>query len=262
MNFLIPIDFSENSLRAARFALTHYPNGNFTLLHIVNVRQAGATMVVDINHELKASSRKKMDSTLEDFEKEFPDRAIKAKVEVGQFAETILQETDNTQADFIVMGTKGASGLDEVLLGSNAYLAIKDSLIPLIVINSSYDLKAPQKVLLASDFEGDLKNEVVKPLIDLKHKFNAEIHVIHITPMGEGSRTRMKINSLIDDEVERFHIIESDNIENAIANYVSEHDYDFLVLAPKYRGIIKNLFHQSVTKRICASARTPLIVLK
>ena len=262
MNILIPIDFSNNSIQAAKFGLTHYTEANITLLYIVSVRQAGATMVMDINQELRVLNLKKMEGMVEELKTSFPNAKLAGKVEVGLFSETVVEEIENTEADALILGTKGASGIDEVLLGSNAYLAIKNAPIPLIVLNESYGLKPPKKILLASDFEGDLSDKVVQSLIDFKDKFGAELHVIHISDSGRGDNVKLKINHLIDDIVDRFHVIVADNIEDEIVSYAIDNQYDFIALAPKYRGIIKNLFHQSVTKKISASAKTPLLIMK
>ena len=85
MTILIPIDFSENSIHAARYAMTHYPEAAFTLLYIVNVRQAGATMVVDINGDLQKFYRKRMVKTIAELEGKFRKIKMEGKVEIGLF---------------------------------------------------------------------------------------------------------------------------------------------------------------------------------
>lgn len=262
MTILIPIDFSENAIHAAKYALTHYPEASFYLLHIVNVRQAGATMAVNINNDLQKFYQNRMVKTQAELETLFPAASINIKVEIGLFSETIIEEIENCKADLLVIGTKGASSIDEVLLGSNAYLAIKIASIPLLVITASHSLEAPKKILFASDFEGDLSDKVVQPVLDFKNKFNIEMQVIHVTHSGEMEHVKMKINHLIDDAVSRFHVVNDENIENTIVEYAKENEFDFIVLAPKYRGMIKNLFHKSVTKKISASAKTALLILK
>ena len=262
MTILIPIDFSETSLKAAHFAMKHYADAKFKLLHIVNARQAGATMVVDINSDLQKFYQKRMIKVQAELEQKFPNVKIEGKVEIGLFSETIVEEIENCSADLLVLGTKGASGVDEILLGSNAYLAIKNATIPLLIINPSHPMVAPKKLLFASDFEGDLEDNVVQHVLNFKNKFKAEMHVIHVNTSGEGDDVKLKINHLIDNVVERFHIVNDENIENAIVEFAEKENFDFIVLAPKYRGIIRGLFHKSVTKRICASARTALFVIK
>lgn len=262
MTILIPIDFSDNSLKAVNYALKHYGDANIKLLHIVNARQAGATIVIDINSDLQKFYQKRMVKTRAELEAKYPKAKIEGKVEIGLFSETIVEEIENCNADLIVLGTKGASGVDEILLGSNAYLAIKNSTIPLLIINPTHNLEAPKKLLFASDFEGDLKDNVVQHVLNFKNKFKADMHVIHVNHSGEGNDVKLKINHLIDDVVERFHVVNDENIENAIVDFAQKEEFDFIVLAPKNRGLIRSLFHKSVTKRICASAKTALFIIK
>ena len=131
-----------------------------------------------------------------------------------------------------------------------------------MVINAEHTMAPPTRLLFASDFEGDLEDKVVKPVLDFKNKFNAEMHVIHINHSGEGDDVKMKINNLIDKVVDRYHIVNDENIENAIVEFAQEEGVDFIVIAPKYRGVIAGLFHKSITKRISASARSALFILK
>jgi len=262
MNLLIPIDFSKNALNAARFAFTNYPGSNFTLLNIVHSKQAGAIMAVNINQDLKVVHQGKMTKTIVDFKNDFQNLNITGKVEIGLFAETIIEEIENTSADIIVLGTNGSNRMDEVLFGSNAYLAIKNSSVPLIIIPENYDLKPPKKILLASDFEGNISNETAQPLLDFINRFGAEIHVLHISRPDQINKVKARINSTLDNEIHKFHIIASDDVINDIITYAKKHDFDFLALAPKYRGIIKNLFHKSVTKQVSALAKCPIFIMK
>ncbi|MDX1350764.1 MAG: universal stress protein, partial [Putridiphycobacter sp.] len=105
MTILIPIDFSETSLKAAHFAMKHYADAKFKLLHIVNARQAGATMVVDINSDLQKFYQKRMIKVQAELEQKFPNVKIEGKVEIGLFSETIVEEIENCSADLLVLGT-------------------------------------------------------------------------------------------------------------------------------------------------------------
>ncbi|MFK8037061.1 MAG: universal stress protein [Crocinitomicaceae bacterium] len=262
MTILIPIDFSDSSIHAAKFALTHYPDAGFCLLHIVNARQAGSTILVDINEDLQKFFHERMVKTLAELEMLFTDTKIEGKVEVGFFSETLVEEIENSEANLVVIGTNGASSIDEILLGSNAYLAIKNSSIPLLVIPPNHSLATPKRILFTSDFEDDLADKVVQPILDFKNKFNADMHVLHVSHSGAEDDVKMKINHLIDDVVSRFHVVGEENVENTIVEYADEHEFDLIVLAPKSRGIIRGLFHQSTTKKVSAGMKTALFVIK
>ena len=85
--------------------------------------------------------------------------------------------------DLIVMGTKGASGLDRILFGSNAAKTIDHATCPVLSIPQGKRFKPFKKILLFSDFS-ELKTEL-QDTIPLAKKFKCAIEVVH---MNESSR--------------------------------------------------------------------------
>ena len=55
--------------------------------------------------------------------------------------------------DLIVMGTKGASGLKEVLFGSNTVHVIKNAKCPVLAVPSEFVFESPREILFPSDYE-------------------------------------------------------------------------------------------------------------
>lgn len=57
-------------------------------------------------------------------------------IEVGIGFSAILEEAKRIQADMIVMGTHGRSGLEKVLVGSTAERVVRNALIPVLTVRS------------------------------------------------------------------------------------------------------------------------------
>ena len=57
-----------------------------------------------------------------------------------------------------------------------------------------------------------------------------------------------------------FHEVHSDNIPNAINDYINEHPVDMLALCNVHRNLFQRLFHRSVTKDLAAVSRCPIFV--
>ena len=60
-----------------------------------------------------------------------------AVVVSGTAAETILLEAEARAADLVVMGSRGLSGLEHLLLGSVAEKVLRRSPVPLLTVRSS-----------------------------------------------------------------------------------------------------------------------------
>jgi nucleotide-binding universal stress UspA family protein len=261
MKILIPTDFSENAKKALNYAIVCFPKASFTLLHITYIYQAGATMVVDVNLELKELGEKKMESYIEELKKEYPDIKINGKVDMGYFSETIVEAIEEEHYDLIAMGTKGASGMKEILIGSNAADAIKNINRSMIVVPHQVKIKKPKRILLSSDFTSESLKLEYQIIDDLREKFNAEIELLHVFTNNERLED-ISYSDLMEKKEVDIHVLENDNIEDTILQFAHENKFDMIALAPKHRGFIKNIFHHSVTKKLSMHTDIPLFIWK
>ena len=136
---LLPVDGSESSLRAAQHvaalarALPHLE------VHLVNVQPHGDDWMV---RRVLAPDR------LERLEREWaesalaPARAVLAEAgahlhehfEQGDVAKTIVRLADELGCDLLVMGTRGLSSLNEILLGSVANKVLHLARTPITLV--------------------------------------------------------------------------------------------------------------------------------
>ena len=102
---------------------------------------------------------------------------------VSAIGKTVYKE----EIDFIVMGTKGASGLKEVFMGSNTYKVINEiDFCPIIAVPDDY--KADGKLdsmLLATGYEHLFENYELRPLLNLAENFNAKLWIAHVGGLDE-----------------------------------------------------------------------------
>jgi hypothetical protein len=78
---------------------------------------------------------------------------------LGSVYKGISESIANQNPDLIVMGSKGASGLDEVIVGSNTEKVVRTAACPVITIKAETDVSKMKKVvkLTESDIEGIVK---------------------------------------------------------------------------------------------------------
>ena len=261
MKILIPTDFSDNAKRALAYALVNFPNTSFTLLHITYIPQAGATMVVDVNLELKELAEKKMKTYIDELKEQNSHITIDGKVETGYFSETIIEKFEKGGYDLLVLGTKGASGLKEVLIGSNTADAIKHVDAKIIVVPENTQIKPPKRILLSSDFTSESLKLEYSIIDNLRELFNAEIDLVHVFRSNERLQD-VSYSELMEKKDVDIHVLESVDVEKTIIDFANDNNFDMIVLVPKNRGFIKNLFHQSVTKKISMHTNVPLFIWK
>jgi nucleotide-binding universal stress UspA family protein len=131
---LVAVDFSESSLHALRhaasLAATH--NASLTVLHV------GEPLHPDWFFDttrIQTELIQKADAALKDAAGKFCE-GIKSKTEMrfGHPVETIVEASDKMNADVIVIGTHGHTGVKRALLGSVAERVARHASRPVLIV--------------------------------------------------------------------------------------------------------------------------------
>jgi len=137
---LVPYDFSDASAEAVRQAAAwaNTLDAEITLLHVVEPVVYPEFYSVDVlpdNLIMRLTTRS--EEALDKAAAELLDgRGCTTLVEVGRAADTIVNLADPEQFDFVVMATRGLSGLEHVLLGSVAEAVLRRCRVPMLTIPS------------------------------------------------------------------------------------------------------------------------------
>lgn len=122
---LVPVDFSENSLRAAHMALDLAPDAHITFLHVFDVVVEEQMQYVNVPHDiiheyhLKAGedARAELNQFVDDLQ-QGGQRSFSRVVQFGHPGHAICDYAKSMKPDLIVVGKHGKSRLEELLLGS------------------------------------------------------------------------------------------------------------------------------------------------
>ena len=141
---LCPIDFSENSLEALRYAAHTALKENATvyLIHIVDSRvyDYGGPIYEPITPAMKpaidqASKDQLRDKLLEKVPKEIKGR-VETVVSFGVPFVEIIKAARDYDIDLIIMGTHGRSGISHMLIGSVAEKVVRKAPCPVLTVRS------------------------------------------------------------------------------------------------------------------------------
>ena len=141
-------DPSAQKIAEAGYSLARAMNARVILLHVISDASAYASLnyspimgfdnfnnlnVIEpvITDELL---RKTAQEYLDKSKKHLEDENIETVVKDGDFGNSILDVAAEMNADIIVMGSHGRSGLDKILMGSVAEKVLHHSSIPLFII--------------------------------------------------------------------------------------------------------------------------------
>ncbi len=141
---LCPIDFSENSLEALRYAAHTALKENATvyMIHIVDSRvyDYGGPIYEPIMPDMKpvidqASKDQLRDKLLEKVPKEIKGR-VETVVSFGVPFVEIIKAARDYDIDLIIMGTHGRSGISHMLIGSVAEKVVRKAPCPVLTVRS------------------------------------------------------------------------------------------------------------------------------
>lgn len=130
---LVPVDFTDYSEKAiVRADKLAGADGRLILQHVVTAPlhpsfyAGGATRMFQVDPELPDRIREQLKGLYEG--------AGELVVTEGNAAEEILKAADSHEVQMIVMGTRGLSGLDHVLLGSVTERVIRQAKVPVFAV--------------------------------------------------------------------------------------------------------------------------------
>lgn len=192
---------------------------------------------------------------------------IKQVVEVGNPYFVITEKIEQENVNLVIMGTKGASGLEEVLIGSNTERVVRHANCPVITIKKKRDYTKIHNIAFASNFEGD-QAHVVEELFKLQDIFKAKLHLVKInTP--NNFETNRTINKEMKIFVEKYNIsnyslnIYNDYIEeDGIVYFCEDIGADMIALATHGRTGIMHLLSGSIAEDIVNHAKRPVWTCK
>lgn len=268
-NILLPTDFSDNAGRAIRYAFTMFgKNAKFTLLNTYEVPHSGTSMLVSIADILKDESEKSLKIQLKALTDEFPHLSsqIESLSQMGAPETVIKHLTEKKDYDLVIMGTKGATGLKEVLVGSVASNVMQNAACPVFAVPETAVLSVPRKILFAVD---DVSlNEGVFPteLASLVRRFDAELMVLNIIPEGDkdnvgtAAGNKRQPTSVFQGVKHSFHFEEGNDLNKAIAGFAKKNKVDILAMVTRRTDFFSRLFGRSSTTKMIQHIDVPIIV--
>lgn len=270
---LVPVDFSDSSEYAAKLAsrVAKKSDSEVHLLHMVELPSGIVDMGAGSNFSIPESMlylRKVRDKLLNYKEKHFSDKtSVKHAIRFQNPFDGIKEYGDKIEADLIVMGSKGHSEFEEILIGSNTEKAVRNLKTPVLVVKRDDEKFKPKNLVFASSFKTDNK-EAFEKFLDFANKFNSKIHLLKInTPrkFESTSETRKNIEDFVKDynlPKHTVNVYSDSSIEKGVLNFSKDIDADLIAMSTHGRSGLSHLFNNSVTKNLSKNALKPILTFR
>ena len=273
---LVPYDFSEQAQYALDFTTnlaSKLDNITVEVLHVLEIptntslgTMGGGEMMPEIENQIffvELTERRK--KQMKELEEKFKSQKFefKTKLKLGNAFQAISESINEEKPDLVVMGSKGSSGLEEVLVGSNTEKVVRNAKCPVVTIKSPVDPKDLKKIVFASDFREN-SDEVAARIKRLQKLFGAELYLVNVNTPGSFESTRESI-SRIKHYVKKYsfenfkaEIYNSSSEESGIIEFAEDIDADLIAMATHGRTGFLHLITGSIAEDVVNHAKRPV----
>lgn len=186
---LVPCDFSEQSVSAFQLAvdLSEQAKREVHLLHVVELPVMHDSMLMPtlafeatLLKELADNAENQFKKIKAEYASEIP---VITKVVFGGTSMMILDYIKEAEIELVVMGTKGASGLRELVIGSNAEKIVRRASCPVITVRKHTKLHTIKNIVFPNSLEQD-QEDLVQHVKALQDFLKATLHIVWINTPG------------------------------------------------------------------------------
>lgn len=269
---LVPTDFSEyaeNALKTAAL-IAKKNNSELFILHLLELPNqmndaiSAGNSIPEVMLFIKKANEVLQKMREQPYLNGIP---VYASVQLEKPFNGILSFNKKNDIDLIVMGSHGTSGIEEILIGSNAEKVVRLSEIPVLVVKKEIDELKFSNFVFASDFSEETK-EPFKKMIQFAEIFNANLSLVMISTPNS-FKTTVDAEQTMNRYVESYniknyslHIFNDTNIENGITNFSKKIDADLIGLCTHGRTGLNLFFNGSISEDLVNHSTKPLITFK
>ncbi|RNC91973.1 MAG: universal stress protein [Allomuricauda sp.] len=275
---LIPTDFSNNAWNAICYAVQLFKDQEceFFLLNtytpvIPSSRfMAPMTNAVRIEDAIRESSENGLQHTVARIQKEYPNdkHSFETISSFNLLVDEVKDVVESHGIALIVTGTKGASGMEEVFMGSNTVQIIKSTKkCPILAIPQHFEFTTPSEIAFATDFYRFYSQSELQPLLNMAKSFKATIRIVHV---------QYKIKAL--SELQQFNLNMLRKYFAGVAHYVhtvseltsvshtldvfsKELDIHLLAMLHYQHSYMEKMTREPIVKRTAFHTQIPLLVI-
>ena len=269
---LVPTDFSKHAEYALRVAaqIAKKNNSKIYLLHMLELPHQGSDAVssgsaIPQIMYFKEMAINKLETLMDaDF---LEGINVSEIIQFGKAFDGIMEISKKNSVDLIVMGSHGASGYEEMFIGSNAEKVVRSSDVPVLVIKNEIEEFKANKLVFASDFSDEIKKPFAK-LVEFATIFNSHLDLVMINTPNSFKSTAVA-EKIMSDFLEETnftnystHIYNDVNVEKGILNYSSSVDADLIGMCTHGRTGFSHFFNGSISEDLVNHTVRPVITFK
>lgn len=263
-NFIVPIDFSEDSLKGLEWAILFSQKKTITIqmVYVLSHSSKFHTSMMEQEQNFAENQFKKM---IEDYEPRLGHQSkLNYIIKKGKVYKEIVNQVNSYKNSVVSSSTHGASGFEELFIGSNALKIMAATDQPVFTLRTKIpsDVK---KIVVPIKRDADTRQKTLIAA-DLAELFGAELHVISITSLT-GEQDLSRLGSFSNQVVNYFKArklkavtktLVGDHLPNLTCNYAEAVNADLIIIMASPVDKL-NVLLGSYEQQMVSTANVPLL---
>ncbi len=267
---IIPTDFSPVATNAMNYGIDMAKaiHASVLLYHVyqVPVSISDTPVLLLSVDDLKKNAEEKI-AALKAQAEHIVSGSIKiyAETQLGNVADEIENLCKRINPFAVVMGTKGHSGIEKVVFGSNTISVVKHLTWPVICIPPGKEYgNGIKKIGFACDFKNVVETTPAHFIKSFVNEFNAELHVLNVDHQNKHFTTEVPqqsalLHTMLEDVKPQYHFIDNKDIEDGINDFAEHNNLDLIITIPKKHKLLEGLFRPSPFKQLVFHSHVPVM---
>ena len=194
-NFIVPIDFSVESLNGLKMAILFSKKTQISI-HLVFVLQKTSESDKQALESEQKLAEENFKRIIDDFMPQLGSNSqLSFIINKGRVYQEVVNLASQIPDSVITASTHGASGFQELFIGSNAFRIISATDKPVITLRKNYCPAVIERIVMPIDMSADSRQKVPYTT-EVAKLFGAEIHVVGVHT-SRGKQNIKKIRSYV-----------------------------------------------------------------
>lgn len=272
---IVPIDFSKYSEYALKVAALFAKKYNLTVyaLHMLDMQEFSISESPSTKQEKGIFFLKLAEKKFKKFlEKSYlQDVNIVPIIKHYKVFSEVNKVAEEINADLIIMGSHGATGLKEFFVGSNTEKVIRYANIPVLIVKNEMNDVDFKNIVIATDFSDESVSAFKNSLQTLDF-LKAKKHILYVNLPNERFKTTPEMEIMannfltqVDGNVDRMinvNFVCARSIEKGILDFANVSGADLIVTITHGRKGISHIFEGSISEDLSNHAALPIMTFK
>lgn len=264
---LIATDFSDNAKIAADYAvnLAQHFKSSIVLFHAIALPYTEETSYISVADLMLEDAKEAIENLKQELLKKDPQLTINTEVAFGEPVNCINEFYEKAPFDIAVVGNKGKTGLEEILLGSVATSIIANAQYPVLLIPENFKYTPIKQITFATDYTAIKNKDQIITFLKIAEGFNANTNIIKVITNKEENTSlhekQVTLEGYFKTIPHQFLYINNPIVKDGINTFLANNKTDLLVMIARKHSFLHRLFNKSETKLMANSVKIPLLAL-